>query len=153
MSRPAAISTQGSQAARLGGRPLLAVEAPRQDARGGRLADAARPREDERLGDPLGRDGIAQRLRDAALADHVFEALRAPLAGQDLIGHGGDDDINRNWQMPSIRMAPKARHGPAPPKRPPSRLRRFGGREGGPTATREACGTSQGLLSAAAFRP
>ena len=33
---------------------------------------------------PLG-DRVAQRLRDAALADDVVEPLRAPLAGEDLV--------------------------------------------------------------------
>ena len=35
-------------------------------------------------------DRVAQRLRDAALADDVVEALRPPLAGENLVGrHGG----------------------------------------------------------------
>jgi hypothetical protein len=37
--------------------------------------------------DAIGRNGIAQRLRDAALADDVLKTLRAPFARQDLIGH------------------------------------------------------------------
>ena len=75
-------------AAGIGGRPLLAVQAARQDARRRRLADAARAGEDERLRDALRRDGVAQRLRDAALADDVIEALRTPFAGENLVGHG-----------------------------------------------------------------
>ena len=75
-----------ADAARIGGRALLAVQAARQDARGGRLADAARAGEDEGLRDALGGNRVAQRLRDAALADHVVESLRPPLAGEDLVG-------------------------------------------------------------------
>ena len=90
MSRPCGDLDAGvARAARIGGRPLLAVQPAREDARGGRLADAARAREDERLGDAAARDGVAQRLRDAALADDVVEALGAPLAGENLVaGHG-----------------------------------------------------------------
>ena len=88
MSRPSAISTQASHvAARIGGRSLLAVQPARQDPGRRRLADAARPGKHERLRDPLRRNRVAQRLRDAALADHVFEPLRAPLAGENLVGH------------------------------------------------------------------
>ena len=75
-------------AARLRRRPLLAVQAARQDAGGGGFADAARAGKDERLRDALRRDRVAQRLRDAALADHILEALRPPLARQNLVvGH------------------------------------------------------------------
>ena len=42
-----------ADAARIGGRPLTQFSAARQDARGRRLADAARAGEDERLRDAL----------------------------------------------------------------------------------------------------
>ena len=86
MSRPCGDLDAGvADAARIGGRTLLAVQAARQDARGRGLADAARAREDERLRDAFAGDGVAQRLRDAALADDVIEPLRAPFAGEDLV--------------------------------------------------------------------
>ena len=90
MSRPSAISTQASHvAAGIGGRALFAVEAARQDARRRGLADAARAGEHERLGDAPAGDSVAQRLRDRALADHVFESLWPPLPGEDLVRHSG----------------------------------------------------------------
>ena len=64
---------------------LLAVQRARENARGGGLADAARPREDERLRDTLRADRVTKRLGHAALADHVIETLRAPLARENLI--------------------------------------------------------------------
>ena len=76
-----------ADAAGIGGRALFAVEAPRQDARRGGLADAARAGEHEGLGDAAAGDGVAQRLRDGALADHVFEALGPPLPGENLVRH------------------------------------------------------------------
>ena len=88
MSRPSAISTQASHvAARVGGRPLHAVQRARQDARGRRLADAARPGEHERLREPPALERVAQRARHRLLADDVVELLRPPLAGDDLVGH------------------------------------------------------------------
>ena len=75
-----------ADAARIGGRPGDAVQPARQDAGGRGLADAARPREHERLRDPFGGDRVAQGLRDAALADDVIEPLRAPFAGDNLEG-------------------------------------------------------------------
>ena len=48
-------------AARIGRRPLHAVQRPRQDARGRGLADAARAGEDERLRDPAAGQRVAQR--------------------------------------------------------------------------------------------
>ncbi len=76
-------------AAGIGRRPLFAVETPREDAGGRRLADAARARKDERLRDASGRDRVTERLRDAALADHVVELLGTPLAGENLVGGHG----------------------------------------------------------------
>ena len=88
MSRPSAISTHASHdAARVGRRPLLAVQRPRQDARRRRLADAARAGEHERLREPAARERVAQRARHRLLADDVVEPLRPPLARDDLVGH------------------------------------------------------------------
>ena len=88
MSRPSAISTQASHvAARIGGRPLLAVQRARQNPRRRRLADAARAGEDERLREPPARERVAQRPRHRLLSDDVVEPLRPPLARDDLVGH------------------------------------------------------------------
>ena len=76
-----------ARAAGLGDRPVDAVQRARQNPRRGRLADAARTGEYERLRQPLARERILQRLRDAALSDDVVELLRPPLARDDLIRH------------------------------------------------------------------
>ena len=68
-------------------RSLSAVQRLGEDARRGGLADAARPREDERLGDALARDGVLQGLGDAPLPNHVIETLGTVLSGDDLVGH------------------------------------------------------------------
>ena len=75
-----------ADAAGIRGRALDAIEAARKDPRRRRLADAARPGEDERLGNAAGGDRVAQRLRHAALADDLVEPLRSPLPGDDLVG-------------------------------------------------------------------
>ena len=75
-----------AHAARIGRGSLDAVQPARQDAGGRGLPDTARAGEDKRLRDALGGDRVAQRLRDAALADDVIEPLRAPLAGNNLEG-------------------------------------------------------------------
>ena len=115
-------------AARIGGRSLFAVEAARQDARGRRLADAARAGEHERLRDPVGADRVPERLRHGALADHVLKALRTPFPRENLVGHGRC--------LAVVMLAQGAADGGRAPPRPGV-----------------ACGTFQGLLSAAAFRP
>ena len=73
--------------ARLGGRPLaqrrLAVDRLREDARRRRLADAARPAEQVRVGEPVACDRIAERLGDVLLRDEVVEGLRPVLPGGD----------------------------------------------------------------------
>ena len=71
----------------LGGRPLVAAQRARQNPRGRRLADAARAGKHERLRNPAALDGVRQRTRNGRLADDVIELLRAPLAGEDLVGH------------------------------------------------------------------
>ncbi len=85
-----------ADAAGVRGRPLVAVQSACEDAGGRRLADAARAGKHERLGDAPGGDGVAQRLRDAALADHVLEPLRTPFARQDLVcGHVSVSKVER----------------------------------------------------------
>ena len=73
-----------TDAARVRGRSRDAVQPAGQDARGRGLPDAARAGKHERLRDAVGRNRVSQRLRDAALADDVIEALRPPLAGDHL---------------------------------------------------------------------
>ena len=65
----------------------MQFSAARENPRRRGLADAARPGEDKRLGDPLRRNRVAERLGDAALADDVIEPLRPPFAGDYLEGH------------------------------------------------------------------
>ena len=107
-------------AARIGGRALLAVQRARQDARRRGLADAARAGEDERLRDPLRADGVAQRLRDAALPDDVIEPLRAPFASENLKGHEG------GMRMPNAGM-PSDENEKHAPDRDPEGLRHSAG--------------------------
>ena len=71
-----------ADAARVGRRPVHAVQHPRQDPRRRRLADAARAGEHERLGDPAARDGVAERLGDGALADDFARASGAASGGR-----------------------------------------------------------------------
>ena len=76
-------------AARLRRRTLHAVERARQDASRGGLAAPARPRKDERLRDAPALERVLERTRHRLLAEDVFEFLRAPLAGENLIHVGG----------------------------------------------------------------
>ena len=57
-----------------------AVERLGEDARGARLAGAARPREDVGVGDLVGLDRVAQGARDVVLSDELGEGLGAVLA-------------------------------------------------------------------------
>ncbi len=95
-----------ARAARVGRGAGLAVERPREDARGGRLADAPGTREDERLGDTPALDGVAQGLRDPHLPDDIVEALGTPLAGEHLIGAG-------HWCRGRCSRRPSGRRGVA----------------------------------------
>ncbi len=63
--------------------PLVAVEGLGQDARGGGLADAARPGEQVGMGDAVAFQGVDQGLGHRFLADEVGELLRPIAAGQD----------------------------------------------------------------------
>ena len=58
-------------------RPLLAVQAAGEDAGGGRLAAAARPREQVGMADPARAQRTPQGRGDVVLADHLGEGLRA----------------------------------------------------------------------------
>ena len=74
--------------ARVGRRALLAIERARENPRGRRLTDAARPRKDERLREPPARERVFQRPRHRQLSDDIVEPLRPPFARDHLIGHG-----------------------------------------------------------------
>ena len=90
MSRPCAISTQASQTPHGSAVGPCSQFRPRARMRAVVVLPTPRgPAEDERLGDAVGGNRVAQRLRDAALADDVIEPLRPPLAGEDLIGTTG----------------------------------------------------------------
>ena len=73
--------------ARIGGRPVRAAQRARQDAGRRGLAHTARAGKHEGLRNPLGRNRVLQRARHRRLADDIVELLRAPLAGEDLVGH------------------------------------------------------------------
>ena len=66
----------------------LAIQRHRQNARDGRLADAAVAAEDVAVGDASLRDGILQRAGDVLLPDHLGELLWTVFARQNLITHG-----------------------------------------------------------------
>ena len=65
-----------------------AVQGLREDARGGRLADATDAREQVGLGDSPLAQRVPQRGHDRLLPDQVGERLGAPLARQRLVRHG-----------------------------------------------------------------
>ena len=63
-----------------------AVERPREDARGRRLAGAAHPGEDEGMGDAACGDRVRQRAHHRFLPDQLREGGRAVFAGEDAVG-------------------------------------------------------------------
>ncbi len=83
----------------------LAVERLREDARGGRLADAADAGEEIRLRDASLAQRVRQRRHDGLLADERREVLRAPLAGENLVGHGIVS--SRRRRVPALLRHPK----------------------------------------------
>ena len=78
-----------ADAARLDGRPVLAVQAGGEDLRHRRLARPARADEQVGVVDLALLDGVAQRAHDVLLADHVGEGARAVAAVErGAGGHG-----------------------------------------------------------------
>ena len=69
--------------------PLLAVERHGQHARERRLARAARPAEEIRVGHPVAEDRVSERVRDVRLHGDIGETPRAVLPGQGE-GHPGN---------------------------------------------------------------
>src|SRR6266568_7574273 len=76
-----------ARAARLGARPFRTQQRLGEQARGRRLADAARPGEEVGVGDAAGDERVLQRPRDRVLADDRLERLRPPLPREHLITH------------------------------------------------------------------
>jgi hypothetical protein len=74
---------------------VLVIESAREDAGGGRLADAAHTRQHEPLRDAPGGEGVSQRLHHRALADEVVERLRPVLAGEHEIRLGRCGEAGR----------------------------------------------------------
>src|SRR2546427_652904 len=56
---------------------------------GARLAHAAPPGEEKRMRHAPGDDRVLERSGDVLLADQILETLRAILAGEDDVPHGG----------------------------------------------------------------
>ena len=126
------------------GRERLAVEGLGQDPRQGRLAGAARTREQDRVRH-LARDhGVAERGDDRLLPDDLRERLGAPSAVEGLVGGplgqlqlldapaAGRGRVGSAVHPPSMRTSPRpAAHA---------------------TRTRPFRGTRQSALSAASFR-
>ena len=93
MSRPSVISTHASQTphgSAVG--PFTQFKRTREDAGGGRLADAARAGEHERLRQASAGQRVAQRPGDRLLADDLVEGFRPPLSRDDLVTHGRATD-------------------------------------------------------------
>src|SRR5205807_6464648 len=74
-------------AAGLGGYAGFAVQTLRQDTGDGRLADAARAGEQERMVHAPGLERIDQRTPDVLLPDQLGKFLRAPFARQRGVAH------------------------------------------------------------------
>ena len=88
MSRPSAISTHASHSPHGSGVGPFTQFSARARMRAVVVLPTPRGAgEHERLREPAARQRVAQRARDRLLADDVVEPLRAPLAGEDLIGH------------------------------------------------------------------
>ena len=97
---------------RFGGWTFLAAQRSGQNSRRRRLANAARACEDERLRDAAAPDRVGKRSGDRRLADDVIELLRAPLAGEDLVGHneGSSGSWVRQFRGSSVRRFASSNH-------------------------------------------
>ncbi len=82
------LAARAALAARGRCRPLLAVQRLGEDARDRRLADAARPGEEERMVQPARIERVRERAHDVLLSDQLGEAARTPFARKGLIRHG-----------------------------------------------------------------
>ena len=88
--------TDVADAAGLGRRPLLAGERLGQDAGRAGLPDAARPREEKGVVDPVLGDGVREGPGDVLLPDQLREPLRPVLPGQNQVRHLSESTRNRS---------------------------------------------------------
>src|SRR5690606_26796890 len=96
--------------------PLFAVQTPREDARTGRLAAAARTTEQVRVIDPVVPQRLLQRAGDMLLPDDLGERLRAIAAVQRERRHAYEVIGAHRHPAPPARPAPahaSAPHAPA----------------------------------------
>ena len=90
MQLPAAISVQaGHWPQGSPGFASVAVQGLGEDAGRRGLSAAARPGEEERVGDTSALQRVEESARDVVLPDEFMEVLGAPLARQDLVLHSG----------------------------------------------------------------
>ena len=73
-----------------------AVDGLGEDPRQRRLAGPARPDEQDGVADPVGADGVAERLDDRFLADDLGEGLGAPASVEGLVRDGRGHDLLRS---------------------------------------------------------
>ena len=85
------LGARAALAARLRGDAGLAVDRLGEDAGECRLAGAARTREQVRVVQALGVEGVDERRDDVRLSDDLLEHPGTPLAGEDLIGHRSEN--------------------------------------------------------------
>ena len=81
------VAAEAALIARLGRRPLLAVQRLGQDARRGRLSHAALAGKNVRGRDAPGLYGVCQRACDVLLPRDIFEPLRPPFPCNHLVAH------------------------------------------------------------------
>ncbi len=86
----------------------LVVERARQDAGGGRLADAAHAGQHIGLRDPVHLERIAERPDHDVLADEVFETLRAVFAGKHNVRRSRLRILRRVWLIAGFAHGPKS---------------------------------------------
>ena len=89
------------------GRPVNAVECFSQNARGGCLADSARPDEKIGVGQPILLDRVLERTRDVFLADEIVERLRPVFSRKNLVTHA-PNLVPRGWAKTEFRRAQSA---------------------------------------------
>ena len=88
-----------------------AVDGLGQDPGERRLAGAARADEQDGVADPIGANGVAERLDDGFLADDLGERLGSPAAVEGLVRDGRRHDLlrsgrarSRNCRAPSVDL-------------------------------------------------
>ena len=77
---------RGTSPARIGRRPLFAIEASRHDARGSRLADSANACEKESMRDTAALERLRQGARNVLLPDQFAEPFGAPFTRKHEVG-------------------------------------------------------------------